>query len=84
MQCSGVDTIILFDAILCVDAMLGCLCIVQFLAAMSSSRSDNVTQSIRPSFRSFVRSCFRPCPFFGICVNQPNRSRILTKQFYQY
>ena len=32
----------------------------QILAAMSSSSSDDVTQSVRPS----VRSCVRPGPFF--------------------
>ena len=30
-----------------------------FLAAMSSSSSDNVTQSVRSFVRSFVRLCFR-------------------------
>ena len=37
-----------------------------FLAAMSSSSSDNVTQSVRV----FLCVCVRPGPFFGVFVYQ--------------
>ena len=44
------------------------ICYVMFLAAMSSSSSDNVTQSVHLSVSPSV------CPsvsFFGMCFNQP-------------
>ena len=40
-----------------------------FLAAMSSSSSDNVTQSVRPSVRVCFRPWVRPGPFFGVFVH---------------
>ena len=45
----------------------GCGTLVKgFLAAMSSSSSDNVTQYVRACIRAFVR----PGPFFGVFVYQ--------------
>ena len=38
----------------------------EFLAAMCSSSSDNVTQSVRV----FLCVCVRPGPFFGVFVYQ--------------
>ena len=50
----------------------------KFLAAMSSSSSDNVTQSVRLFVRPFVRPFVSPCPFSLFCIYQLIRTRHLT------
>ena len=53
---------------------------------MSSSSSDNVTQSVRLSVSLFVRPFIRlsVCVLFCMCFNQPSRSSILIFQIKQW
>ena len=55
-----------------------------FLAVMSSSRSDNVTLSVRPSVRSFVRPSVTKLLFYEFChvnVRWRNSIRYITRLF---